>query len=66
MIELAFVVCLSADPATCETRALQFSDVSLTNCTMAAQPQLAQWVMEHPGWRVQRWTCQPVGTSREI
>ena len=60
MIELAFVVCLSTSPTTCEHRALQFTDVSVTTCTQGAQPQLAQWVNEHPGWQIQRWTCQPI------
>jgi hypothetical protein len=63
MIELAFVVCLSASPDTCEDRALQFMDISVTTCAIAAQPQLAQWVGEHPGWTIQRWTCQPIGAG---
>ncbi len=63
MIELAFVVCLSASSTTCESRAMQFSDISVRACTMGAQPQLAQWVNEHPGWQVRRWTCQPFDAS---
>lgn len=66
MIELAFVVCLSVSPTVCEDRALQFTDVSMTSCAMAAQPELARWIGEHPGWRIHRWTCQPVGASRDI
>ena len=54
MIELAFIACLSAAPASCEERALQFSDVTLMACNYGAQPQLAKWVNEHPGWRIQR------------
>lgn len=60
MIELVFVVCLSASPTSCEDRAMQFSDVSLMACTLGAQPHLAQWINEHPGWQIQRWTCQPL------
>lgn len=65
MIELAFVVCLSAQPTTCENRAMQFTDLSVTTCTQGAQPQLAQWASEHPGWLIRRWTCQPLGASRD-
>lgn len=65
MIELVFIVCLSAEPATCESRAMQFTDLSLTTCTLSAQPQLAQWVSEHPGWLIRRWTCQPLRLDRD-
>lgn len=65
MIELVFIVCLSADPATCERRALQFTDVSTTTCVIAAQPELARWAGEHPDWRIQRWTCQPIRLGRD-
>jgi hypothetical protein len=65
MIELVFVACLSAQPATCENRAMQFTDVSVTTCTLGAQPQLAQWVNEHPGWLIRRWTCQPLVLGRD-
>ena len=66
MIELIFVVCLTTAPATCEERAMQFTDVNLTTCSLGAQPQLAQWIEEHPGWRIERWTCQPLDGSFDI
>jgi hypothetical protein len=31
---------------------------------MEAQPQLALWVEEHPGWTIQRWTCRPRDAPR--
>lgn len=64
MIEIVFVVCLSAEPETCSNKELQFSDMSMMACVMCAQPVLAQWVTEHPGWELQRWTCQPVGSGK--
>lgn len=66
MIELVFVVCLSAEPTVCERRSLQFSDLTTTSCVMGAQPQLAQWAGTHPGWLIQRWTCQPLGGSQDV
>lgn len=65
MIELVFVACLSAAPTTCERRAMQFADLTPAACTMGAQPELARWVGEHPDWRIQRWTCQPLGAGRD-
>ena len=66
MIELVFVACLSAAPTSCEDRALQFSDISLLTCNFGAQPQIAQWVNEHPSWQIQRWTCQPIEAGQGI
>lgn len=65
MIELVFVVCLSAAPANCERHAMQFADLTVMACMAGAQPQLARWVGDHPGWRIQRWTCQPLGTEHD-
>ena len=64
MIEIMFVVCLSAEPTTCDSKAMQFSDMSMMSCAMCAQPLLAQWVNEHPDWEIQRWTCQPAGSGQ--
>ncbi|EYD74840.1 hypothetical protein Rumeso_03607 [Rubellimicrobium mesophilum DSM 19309] len=60
MIELVFVVCLTAAPNTCEHHAMQFMDLTVMACMSGAQPQLAQWVGDHPSWRIQSWSCQPV------
>jgi len=65
MIELVFVVCLSAAPAACERRAMQFTDLTMMACISGAQPQLARWVSDHPGWRIQRWACQPMDVERD-
>jgi hypothetical protein len=63
VIEIMFVVCLSAEPTTCNTKGMQFSDMSMMACMMCAQPLLAQWVEEHPGWEITRWACQPEGSG---
>ncbi|MEM1298635.1 MAG: hypothetical protein AAGH68_05085 [Pseudomonadota bacterium] len=61
MIELLFVVCTAWDPTQCENRALQFQDtVTPLACLMGAQPQLAQWQLSHPKWRIKSWRCQSV------
>ena len=66
MIELIFVACLTAAPATCERRAIQYVDITVASCNMGAQPELAVWVNQHPGWRIQRWACQRLEPGQAI
>ena len=66
MIEIMFVVCLGAEPANCDNKAMQFADMSMMACMVCAQPLLAQWVNEHPGWEIQRWACQPVSSEQDV
>jgi hypothetical protein len=65
MTELLFTVCLAASPNVCEERSLQYVDLSPRTCVMAAQPELARWAGEHPGWDVQRWSCRIAGLSHD-
>ena len=59
MIELAFVVCLSAAPARCEERRLAYlPDIGLKACMVQAPLQLAKWIEAHPHLKVARWTCE--------
>lgn len=59
MIELFFVVCLSANSTQCEERSLLFAeDMTPMACMMQAQPELAKWVNEHPKWTVSKWGCR--------
>ncbi|PWE31215.1 hypothetical protein DDZ14_13565 [Maritimibacter sp. 55A14] len=64
MIELVFIVCLSAAPDQCEERAMQYNNLSARDCVYGAMPYLSRWVSEHPQWQVERWTCQPMGEAR--
>jgi hypothetical protein len=58
-IELIVTVCAVLSPTTCEETHLVFSSsVSLQQCTMGAQPYIAQWVGEHPKWQAVRWRCE--------
>ena len=65
MMELVFLACFGTGPATiCSDKSLPLSETSAMACLMEAQPQLAAWVEEHPGWTVRRWACQPRGAPR--
>lgn len=64
MIELVFVVCLSADPRNCEERSLLYTDITPMTCTLGAQPVLAEWAATHPRWRIAGWKCQALRKDR--
>ncbi len=58
-IDLIVTVCAVLSPTNCEETHLVFSShVSLQQCTMAAQPYIAQWVGEHPKWQAVKWRCE--------
>lgn len=65
MIELIFVVCLSAQPSTCEEKALQFVDMPMMGCMTGGQAVLARWVNEHEGWEIQSWGCRHVRVGED-
>jgi hypothetical protein len=65
MIELVFIVCLTTMPASCEERVLSFIAASSpVACLMQAQPELANWAREHPGYTIKHWQCQPPGRRK--
>ena len=63
MIELFAAVCLIDNPITCKDVSLIYSAEALTpmQCLMQAQPQVAKWIGEHPGWQIKRYSCRPAG-----
>jgi hypothetical protein len=59
MINLVLTICAVASPTTCEETNLMFAaNFSLQQCTMAAQPYIAQWANEHPKWVAVKWRCE--------
>lgn len=65
LIEIILTVCAIANPAHCEEKYLQFAfDGSLDQCMMAAQPYIAQWIGQHPGWIATRWSCGYPGSQK--
>ena len=62
MYELVFIVCLASAPEQCKDIHLTYAEEhgSTSQCLMRGQPQIAQWINEHPIWRVKRWYCAPV------
>lgn len=58
IVDLILLACTITDPSAChEYRMTVQSSGSLQTCAMQAEPYLAQWAEEHPGYRVTRWRC---------
>lgn len=63
-VDLAFAVCLLAQPQVCREEHLYFeSGGSLRQCVNQAMPHLARWAGEHPQWHVVRWRCDWAGAT---
>ena len=58
MIELLFVSCLSAEPATCRQRSLIFADTNMIACMVHGQQEIAKWQNSHPRETVREWKCR--------
>ena len=59
MVDLIFLVCTLQSPSACVQKHLLLEyQGSLNQCAMRAQPVLAQWSGEHPGFRVAGWHCE--------
>lgn len=61
MIELAAIFCTLI--GNCREVSLIYSPDSVTpmQCMIGAQPELAKWAIEHPGFSVKRWSCRIAG-----
>ncbi|MFT3973532.1 MAG: hypothetical protein QM699_08815 [Amaricoccus sp.] len=61
MIELVFMACLIGRPEACEEKTLSFlaqGGGAMSSCLMEAPPTLANWSVEHPGYRIGAWHCE--------
>jgi hypothetical protein len=58
-VVIVFLACAVQEPDHCEDKHLQFAwQGSLTQCVMAAQPYIAQWIGHHPQWTVKKYHCE--------
>jgi len=65
MLELAFIACtLNA----CENRVLTYSaeEVSIMECIMYGQAELAKWAVDRPGWYIKKWKCRYAGQTANL
>jgi hypothetical protein len=62
---IILAACLINSPLTCKDIALHVTPergVSLQlpyHCARQGQLEIAKWIGEHPGWRVEKWSCPP-------
>ena len=58
LMQLIVTVCMTAQMNLCQEQHLEFAwSGSLRQCTLGAQPYIAQWIGEHPKWTAVRWRC---------
>ena len=58
MVTLTLVLCLAAQPRCLEHTVLPFPPFSsLVGCMVAGQQAAAQYLAEHPRWRLRRYRC---------
>ena len=52
-------VCLISSPATCREERLSwsFEEASTMACMVRSQEAVAEWQVQHPDWKVDRWSC---------
>lgn len=59
MIALVISACLMGDLQSCHAYRVPLPEqTNPLTCTLFAQPYLAQWVGEHPGLQITKWTCE--------
>jgi hypothetical protein len=65
MVQLVLVYCLLSNGASCvERRPLLEDSPSLMSCMTEAQPIAAQFLTEHPTYRLASWRCE-IGKREE-
>ncbi len=64
---IILATCLIASPLTCKDIEIQVTPehgASLQlpfHCARQGQIEIQKWISEHPGWRVEKWSCPPNG-----
>lgn len=59
MVQLVMVFCLATNGASCIEQRPMLEDIaSPMGCMTAAQPLAAEFVRDHPGFRLASWRCE--------
>lgn len=63
MLEIALTVCLLTQPERCKDVSLTYSAEAVTPMQLmaSAQPEIARWLDEHPGYYARRWAVRRAG-----
>jgi hypothetical protein len=66
ILVLIFTVCRLASADVCnDIRVAVDQQLPVSGCLMQAQPIMAQWIGDNPGWAIKRWRCEYSGNRRE-
>jgi hypothetical protein len=68
MIEIVMSVCALISPFNCREHHMSFEgeQVSLQECLLYGQFEMAKWSNENPNWRIARWRCGIAGQIAKI
>lgn len=68
MIELIVSVCMIDDPSKCKDVRLNFmaEAVSVHECMLYGQVEIAKWTEGHPNWAIKGWKCGVAGQVAKI
>lgn len=58
LFTIVMSVCMLANAQTCREERIDIRGPALA-CLVQAQPAVAEWSGDHPGWRVASWKCKP-------
>ena len=59
MVQLVLIYCLISNSSACvEKRPIIEELASLQSCMIAAQPLAAEFIADHPDYRLARWRCE--------
>ncbi len=58
MVTLILVVCLSGTPGVCHEEQPPIDVTSAMSCLVQGQQLAAEWLEEHPKWRLEGWRCR--------
>jgi hypothetical protein len=59
LVQLVLIYCLVSNASACvEKRPIFEGAASVAGCMVAAQPSAADFIREHPGYRLASWKCE--------
>jgi len=63
--QIVLAVCMSNQPAICKDVNIaveieqNWENMLPQQCQMIGQQKAAEWIKDHPGWTIQRYSCPP-------
>lgn len=58
MVTLILTICLASDPSVCREERPPVEITEPMDCIINAQVYAAEWVLDHPRWKLHGWKCE--------